>query len=100
MPHKPLNPEKLLLVEQSRDAFTARPRQPPKRKVARRLKRPRRVLGTTLREDRRPYRGPSIMRIRRLIMAALRVWELKNGIHEMHWIDFDQPELLHPLDDF
>lgn len=26
-------------------------------------------------------RGPSLMRTRRLLMAALKVWELKNGIH-------------------
>jgi hypothetical protein len=26
--------------------------------------------------------GDSIMRFRRLLLAALRVWELKNGIHD------------------
>ncbi len=26
--------------------------------------------------------GESLMRTRRLLMAALRVWELRNGIHE------------------
>ena len=26
--------------------------------------------------------GDSLMRTRRLLMAALRVWELRNGIHE------------------
>jgi hypothetical protein len=41
------------------------------------------------------------MRMRRLIMAAVRVWELKHGIRDAHWIDSDQQELLHPLvDDF
>ena len=55
-------------------------------------------------DDRPRPRLPSIMRIRRLIMAALRVWELKNGIHDapwvdIHWIDFDSQELLHSIDD-
>ena len=31
--------------------------------------------------DRSEPRGYSLMRTRRLIMAALRVWELKNGFH-------------------
>jgi len=55
-------------------------------------------------DDRPRPRLPSIMRIRRLIMAALRVWELKNGIHDApwvdtRWIDFDSQELLHSIDD-
>ena len=33
-------------------------------------------------------------------MAALRVWELKHGIHEPRWIEFDRQELLHPIADF
>ena len=34
-------------------------------------------------------------------MAALRVWELKRGIHDVPWIDLDQREPLYPMiDDF
>ena len=97
MPHKPLNPEKLLFIEE--DDTLAAPRQLPKRKAVRRLKRPRRSAARSSREDRPPRRMPSLMRIRRLIMAALRVWELKQGIHETRWIDFDKQELLYPIDE-
>ena len=102
MPHKPLNPDRVLLVEEEFGAPAVPPRRPPKRKAARRLKRrPRRMTARTPREDRPLPPNYSIMRIRRLIMAALRVWELKHGIHDIPWIDFDQQELLYPLvDDF
>ena len=34
--------------------------------------------------ERSVRRGYSLMRTRRLLMAALRVWELKNGIHSSY----------------
>ena len=34
--------------------------------------------------DRSEPRGYSLMRTRRLLMAAIRVWELKNGIHNSY----------------
>jgi hypothetical protein len=99
-PPKPLNSNRLLLVEEDCDALTAPPRRLPKRKTARQLKRARRVPARTSREYRPLRRPPSFMRIRRLLMAALRVWELKNGIHDSPWFDVDRQELLHPIDDF
>ena len=94
MPHNPLNLDRLLLVEENREALAAPPRPLRKRKVARPFKRRRRLSARTSIEDRPLPRLPSIMRIRRLIMAALRVWELKHGIHDSPWIDLDQQELL------
>jgi hypothetical protein len=44
------------------------------------LRRARRFPATT--EMRRSTPTDSIMRFRRLLMAALRVWELKHGIHD------------------
>ena len=100
MPRKPLNLEKPVLVEEGRDALAAPSRKPPKRKLARRPKGPRQTTARVSRENRPLPRMPSIMRIRRLIMAALRVWELKQGIHETRWLDFERhDELLYPIDD-
>src|SRR5437016_4377719 len=101
MPRKPLNQDRLRLVEEDSETLAVPPRQPRKRRAARQFKRPRRLPARTSIEDRPLRRIPSIMRIRRLIMAALRVWELKHGIHDAPWIDLDQQELLYPtIDDF
>ena len=45
-------------------------------------------------EETRPAPG-TLMRTRRLLLAALRVWELKNGIHSrpFHYRDGDWEDL-------
>jgi len=59
---------------------------------ARRPRRSKRVTEAAFEEtissdpsyDRSVPRGYSLMRTRRLLMAALRVWELKNGFHSSY----------------
>ena len=99
MPYKTLNSDKLLFIEEKRDTVTAPRERFRKKKVVRQLKKPRRTQAAAPREDRQYPRMLRVMRIRRLVMAALRVWELKHGIREPRWFDFDQ-ELLQPIDDF
>jgi hypothetical protein len=45
------------------------------------------MANTTRKNERRvtkrpPRKGPTLTRTKRLLLAALRVWELKHGIHE------------------
>jgi hypothetical protein len=99
MRHNGARPEKIALVDREGEAPATPSRKTRKRKRGRRIERARTASARTARENEPHARMPSIMRIRRLIMAALRVWELKQGIHEGHWLDFDQRELIHSMDD-
>jgi hypothetical protein len=83
MPRTVSKPDRLLVLDENLAVVVAPRRQPRKRKPSCGSRRTRRFPATI--EMRRPApSGDSIMRFRRLLMAALRVWELKNGIHEYH----------------
>jgi len=75
-------PDRLTLGEDDTGPASGSPRSP---------RRSRRVTEEECEEtvssapyDRTARRGYSLMRTRRLLMAALRVWELKNGIHSSY----------------
>ena len=81
MPRRVSKPDRLLALDENFAVVAVPRRQPRKRKPLCAAKRTRR-FPTTI-EMRRPAPpGDSIMRFRRLLLAALRVWELKNGIHD------------------
>jgi hypothetical protein len=80
MPRRVSNPDRLLALDENLVVVAVPRRQPRKRKPS---CGPRRRQYSTKIELRRPAPpGDSIMRFRRLLLAALRVWELKNGIHD------------------
>jgi len=81
MPRRVSKPDRLLTLDENFAVVAVRRRQPRKRKPLCAAKRTRRFPATMeMRRSAPP--GDSIMRFRRLLMAALRVWELKNGIHD------------------
>jgi hypothetical protein len=81
MPRRVSKPDRLLALDENLVVVAVPRRQPRKRKRLLAAKRTRRF--PTPVEMRRPAPpGDSIMRFRRLLLAALRVWELKNGIHD------------------
>ena len=81
MPRRVSKPDRLLALDENLAVVAVPRRQPRKRKPLGAAKRTRQFPATI--EMRRPAPpGDSIMRFRRLLLAALRVWELKNGIHD------------------
>jgi hypothetical protein len=78
-----LQPDRLTLSEENLKSGPASARRP---------RRSKRVIEAGFEEtisldpsyDRCAPRGYSLMRTRRLLMAALRVWELKNGFHSSY----------------
>ena len=80
MPRRVSNPDRLLALDENFIVVAVPRRQPRKRRPLRAVKRPRQFPATI--EMRPAPPGDSIMRFRRLLLAALRVWELKNGIHD------------------
>jgi len=81
MPRRVSKPDRLLALDENLAVVAVPRRQPRKRKPLGAARRTRR-LPTTTEMGRPAPPGDSIMRFRRLLMAALRVWELKNGIHD------------------
>jgi hypothetical protein len=81
MPRNLCNADRILILDDNLQVVAAPPRRSQRRKRARRLQRPRQFPAPPAME---PALLPSdsIMRFRRLLMAALRVWELKHGIHD------------------
>jgi hypothetical protein len=87
MPRRVSKPERLLVLDENL-AVVAAPRRPPrKRRRSYALRRTGRIPSTI--EMRRAAPTDSIMRFRRLLMAALRVWELKHGIHDNYDSSFE-----------
>jgi hypothetical protein len=102
MPRNSLNPNTLPLIAGDRDAIADAPPQPRKTKAARQRKRRRQASEPLpISTEYRPPRPVPMSRIRNLIAAAVRVWELKHGIHEPRYFDFNRRELLQGvIDDF
>jgi hypothetical protein len=78
MTHKTLQPNGLPTTDDDLSVVPAPPRRPRQSKSAGRSRFPE-PFSTGASFDRSEPRGYSLMRTRRLLMAALRVWELKNG---------------------
>lgn len=78
-----LQPNQLTLIEEDERLAPASARRPRRSK---RLSEARfsKTFSAAAPYDRSAPRGYSLMRTRRLLMAALRVWELKNGIHSSY----------------
>jgi len=81
MPRRVSKPDRLLALDENLAVVSGPRHSPRKRKPLGTARRNRRFPETT--EMRQPVLpGDSVMRFRRLLLAALRVWELKNGIHD------------------
>ena len=78
MSNKTLEPSRLPPPDDDFSAAAPPPRRPRRSK---RSNQSRFSFSSDPSYDRSEPRGYSLMRTRRLLMAALRVWELKNGIH-------------------
>jgi hypothetical protein len=80
MPRKVDEPERFLLLDEN---LTIVARSNEKRDRAfRRRSRKRQGFAPQLELAPSPPAFDSLMRTRKLIMAAVRVWELRNGIHD------------------
>ena len=80
MSNEILQPNRLPKSDDALNFAPASPSRPRRNKRASRSRFPE-TFSSSSSYDRSEPRGYSLMRTRRLIMAALRVWELKNGIH-------------------
>lgn len=78
-----LQPDRLTLTEEDFKLAPGSPRRPRRSKRATEA-RFEETISSAASYDRSAPRGYSLMRTRRLLMAALRVWELKNGIHSSY----------------
>jgi hypothetical protein len=76
-------PDRLTLTEEA-SRLAPPPPRPPRRGKPVREARSDETISSAAPYDRSAPRGYSLMRTRRLLMAALRVWELKNGIHSSY----------------
>jgi hypothetical protein len=81
MPRRVSKPDRLLTLDENLAVVAVPRHQPRKRKRLRTAKRTRQ-FPATIEMRRLAPPGDSVMRFRRLLLAALRVWELKNGIHD------------------
>ncbi len=88
MPRKVSKPDRLLILDENLAVVAAPRREPRKRKRSSASRRKRRFRAT-IEMRRSTPQSDSIMRFRRLLMAALRVWELKHGIHDFYDSSFD-----------
>ena len=79
MPRKVIKPNRFLLLTDDLGIIAA-PQEHPEPTV-RRVRRRRRITSGSLIDRSLPMSDP-LLRTRRLVMAALRVWELKHGIHD------------------
>jgi hypothetical protein len=77
MPRKTVKPDRFLILTEDL-AVVAAPRVTERKRRAPRRR--RRIVSTLMEGAAAPF--DPLLRTRRLIMAALRVWELKHGIHE------------------
>jgi hypothetical protein len=83
MPRKAFKSDRLLMLDENLSVVAVPQRRSQRRKITHRLKAPRHFwVATEIGEP--PPQSDSIMRLRRLLMAALRVWELKNGIRDYY----------------
>jgi hypothetical protein len=81
MPRKVDEPERFLLLDENL-TVVACPGQGKRQRPFRRRSRRQQAFSPQLEMASSPPPFDSLMRTRRLIMAALRVWELRNGIHD------------------
>jgi hypothetical protein len=81
MPRKVDEPERFLLLDENLTVVARSTQGTRERPFRRRSRRPQ---GFAPQLELAPSPPPfdSLMRTRKLIMAALRVWELRNGIHD------------------
>jgi hypothetical protein len=76
-------PDRLTLTEEDVGPAPGSPRRPRRSKRVTEA-RCEETASSPATYDRSAPRGYSLMRTRRLLMAALRVWELKKGIHSSY----------------
>ncbi|HEY2713799.1 MAG TPA: hypothetical protein VGI60_14890 [Chthoniobacterales bacterium] len=81
MPRKADEPERFLLLDENL-TVVARSTQGKRVRPFRRRSRKRQAYSPQLEMAASPPPFDSLMRTRKLIMAAVRVWELRNGIHD------------------
>lgn len=80
MPRKAHEPDRFLTLDDNLRVVAISNRRGQRKDVARRLLEPRPFIKRPPTETFAPL--PSLLRNRGLLMAALRVWELRNGIHD------------------
>jgi hypothetical protein len=80
MPRTVRESDRFLTLDDNLRVVVAPPRRNQAKRIRRRLNEPRPFVKRAGEEPCLPL--PSLLRHRTLLMAALRVWELRNGIHE------------------
>lgn len=80
MPRTVREPDRFLTLDENLRVVAAPPRRNQSKRTRRRLDETRPFMKRSSGEPCLPL--PSLLRHRTLLMAALRVWELRNGIHE------------------
>jgi hypothetical protein len=80
MPRNVIQPERFLLLSEDLSITAAPERESQGKTIRSRRRRRRAASGRSTHQMSPP--PDFMMRTRRLIMAALRVWELKHDIHE------------------
>ena len=88
MPRRISKPDRLLTLDENLVVVAAPHLQPRKRKPSGASRRTRQYPGTIEMRRLRPP-GDPIMQFQRLLLAALRVWELKHGIHDYYDSSFE-----------
>jgi hypothetical protein len=81
MPRNPDKSDRFLMLNENLSVVAVSHRRSQRRRTTHSLKRPRQSWSPTEIEEPMPP-SDSNARLRRLLMAALRLWELKNGIHD------------------
>ena len=81
MPRKAEEPERFLLLDENL-TIVARSTRAKRERPFRRRSRRQQSFSPQLEMAPSPPAFDSLMRTRKLIMAALRVWELRHGIHD------------------
>jgi hypothetical protein len=85
MPRDSSTADRFLILDENLKVVTVTPRPSQRGKPARRLKQLRSFPAPpAIAPDRPVPPSYSLVRIRRLLLAALRVWELKHGIHDYY----------------
>jgi hypothetical protein len=80
MPRTVRESDRFLTLDENLRVVAAPPQRDRAKRIRRRLNEPRPFVKRAGEEPCLPL--PSLLRHRALLMAALRLWELRNGIHE------------------
>jgi hypothetical protein len=83
MPRNSCTADRFLILDENLQVVAKSPSRSQRKRRPRRLQQSRQFPAAQAMERPLPP-SDSLMRIKRLLMAALRVWELKHGIHDYY----------------